>query len=238
MATQQEKRIDMGMGRTEPPEAVLFDVDGTLIDTFHLYLESYRRALEPYLGYPPPLEEFAARQPTSERHFLGEWLGPEHAAECHATMCAHYEELHASLCGGAYDGVREMLAALRSAGIAVGVVTGKGRRAWEVTASSLDLGPFAAVVTEDDVVHPKPHPGGLLAALEAIGVAPRSAAYIGDSAADIAAGRVGGMRVGAALWPKETPEDRQSFLDRIRDHEPDWLFERPADVTRAFARWC
>ncbi|HEX5724842.1 MAG TPA: HAD hydrolase-like protein, partial [Longimicrobiaceae bacterium] len=55
--------------------AVLFDLDGTLIDTFHLYLESYRRALEPFLGYRPTIEEFAAHRPASERRFLSGWIG-------------------------------------------------------------------------------------------------------------------------------------------------------------------
>jgi hypothetical protein len=46
------------------------------------------------------------------------------------------------------------------------------------------------------------------------------------------------MLVGAALWPKTGPGERESFLDRIGPLAPDWTFERPADVSRAFARWC
>lgn len=223
---------------TDPPKAILFDVDGTLVDTYELYLESYRRALRPHLGYLPPVEEFIARKPASELHFLTEWIGAEGALECHERMCRHYEALHASLCGGAYDGVREMLAALRAAGIPLGVVTGKGRRAWTVTAKALDLGEFEVVVTEDDAEHPKPHPGGLLAAASGMRTAPNGVVYLGDSVIDMEAGRLAGMRVGAALWPKETDEDRHLFLEQIEMYSPDWRFERPSDVTRAFAPWC
>src|SRR5690606_40965278 len=95
--------------------AVLFDVDGTLIDSYRLYLEAYRRALEPFLGYAPTDEEIAERGPSAERRFLADWVGPRHAEECHAAMRRHYEALHGALCEGPYEGVPEMLAHLRSA---------------------------------------------------------------------------------------------------------------------------
>jgi phosphoglycolate phosphatase-like HAD superfamily hydrolase len=118
------------------------------------------------------------------------------------------------------------------------VVTSKGRRAWEVTAAQIDLGDFAVVVTEDDVREPKPHPEGLLTAAAELGTAPASIVYVGDSAGDLEAGRAAGMTVGAALWPKTGVGERDRFLARIRPLAPDWTFDRPADVSRAFARWC
>lgn len=221
-----------------PPEAILFDVDGTLIDTYHLYLESYRRALEPYLGYAPPDDEFIARRPSSELKFLEAWIGAEHAVACRTEMNRQYAALHGSLCEGLYDGVREMLAGLRSAGVRLGVVTGKGRFAWDTTTAQIDLGAFEVVVTDDDVEAPKPHPGGLLAAAAGLGVEPGRAVYIGDSAGDLKAGRLAGMRVGAAVWPKTDPADRAHFMTEAADHAPDWIFERPAHVVREFAAWC
>jgi pyrophosphatase PpaX len=226
------------LNHPEPVRAVLFDLDGTLIDTFHLYLEAYSRALEPHLGRRPTAEDWTGRRISSERHFLAEWLGDEGGRECHAAMQRHYEALHGALCEGAYDGVREMLAGLRSAGYPVGIVTGKGRRAWEVTRDAVDLGAFEVVVTEDDVEFPKPHPAGLTVALEAMGVAPGAAVYIGDSVTDMEAGREAGMRVAGALWPKTAPGEKETFTEQIRRWQPAWLFERPADVVRTLAMWC
>jgi HAD superfamily hydrolase (TIGR01509 family) len=221
-----------------PPSAVLFDLDGTLIDTYRLYLESYRRALAPHLGRAPTDEEIVARRPSAERRFLEDWVGAERVAECHAEMQRHYAALHGALGEGMYDGVREMLAALRAAGLRLGIVTGKGRGAWETTATGLELGPFGVVVTEDDVRAPKPDPEGVHAALEALGVPAEAAVYVGDSPGDLHAGRAAGTRVAAALWPKTAPGERERFLEEIRDAAPDWTLDHPADLTRLLAPWC
>jgi pyrophosphatase PpaX len=218
--------------------AVLFDLDGTLIDTFHLYLECYRRALEPYLGYRPALEEFAGRGPSSEKRVLVGWIGAENAEGCHAAMVRHYAELHGALGEGPYPGVREMLAALRSAGYPLGIVTGKGRHAWKVTEDALHLGPFQVVVTDDDVVAPKPDPEGLRRAAAELGVRAAACLYVGDSAGDLEAGRNAGMHVAAALWPKTAPGEPDRFREEVRRYAPDWTFEHPADLTRALASWC
>lgn len=220
------------------PAAILFDLDGTLIDTWHLYSESYSRALAPFLGRRPTVDDFRDRAPASERKFLREWLGDEAGAACHAEMLRHYGELHGQLSEGVYDGVREMLAALRSAGYPLGIVTGKGRHAWEITGREIDLGAFDVVVTDDDVGAAKPSPEGLLAAARALGADPARIVYVGDSEGDMAAGRAAGMRIAAVLWPKTAPGEPERFLEHVRDHAPDWVFDRPADLTRAFAGWC
>lgn len=223
---------------TAPPLTALFDLDGTLIDTYRLYLESYRRALEPHLGYAPTDSEIAGRHPSSERRFLTDWLGEEAGATCHAEMRRWYAELHPSHSEGMYGGVREMLDGLRNAGLRLGIVTGKGRDAWAVTEAAMDLGAFDVIITDDDVHAAKPDPGGLLAAADALGIAPSRAVYIGDSTVDMKAGRNAGMRIGAALWAKTAPGEAEAFVRRIDAVQPDWIFGRPADVTRAFAMWC
>jgi HAD superfamily hydrolase (TIGR01509 family) len=223
---------------SSPPAAILFDLDGTLVDTWRLYMECYRRALEPHLGYAPADAEIAARFPGSERGLLTGWIGEAAGAASHAEMLRLYAELHASFADGIYEGVREMLAALRGAGYPLGIVTGKGRGAWTVTEAQLDLGPFHAVVTDDDVHACKPDPAGLLAAVAALGIAPEQAVYVGDSTSDLRAGRAAGMRVGAVLWPKTAPGERDAFIRAAEELRPEWIFARPADVTRAFAGWC
>lgn len=218
------------------PAAILFDVDGTLLDSYHLYLEAYRRALQPVLGRVPALSEFVARQPSSERHFLSEWVGAEHVAAVHQAMCRHYAELHDEYCEGLYEGIAEMLSSLRSAGIRMGVVTGKGRTAWEITSAALDLGSFEVIITEDDVARPKPDPAGLLMAAEALGLPPHRIVYVGDSLGDLGAARAAEMPAGAALWPKTAPGERSDFVREAVRHMPRWLFESPLEIAKLLFR--
>jgi HAD superfamily hydrolase (TIGR01509 family) len=220
-----------------PLSAILFDLDGTLVDSYALYLEAYRRALEPRLGRRPVLEDFVRHRPSSELHFLRQWVGGA-AEECHREMQRHYRDLHGTHCEGLYEGVREMLTALRAGGVRLGIVTGKGRVTWEDTHEQLDLGDFEVVVTEDDVERPKPHPAGLQLALETMGISPAEAIYVGDSVTDMEAGRAAGMRIGAALWPKTAPGEAERFRAELAPLSPEWHFARPAAITRALAPWC
>lgn len=220
------------------PSAILFDVDGTLVDTYRLYVEAYQRALEPYLGHVPSVEEIAARRPSSERAFLAGWIGEENADACHAEMRRHYAALHPTLHDGVYEGVREMLAAVRAAGFRLGIVTGKGIDGWRLVEGHLGPGAWDAVVTDDDGHPPKPDPAALLAAARTMGINPMDVVYVGDSAGDLRAARAAGMRAAAALWAKTAPGEADSFLRSVPDAPPEWAFRRPADLTRALAPWC
>lgn len=208
------------------PAAVLFDLDGTLVSTKDLYLESYRRALVPYLGRDLTDDEILALRPLSERRFLEAQLAdPRQFDACFDAFCAAYTALHATHFGGVYPGVTELLAALRARGTTLGLVSGKSRRSWEVTAAVAALGEFDVVVLDDDVGAPKPDPHGLRLALERLGAEPGDALYVGDTLSDARAARAAGVTPGAALWSR--PAERRAELERrvlelggVAFHEP------------------
>jgi pyrophosphatase PpaX len=198
-------------------DVVLFDLDGTLIDTMRLYMECYRVAAEPYIRSDLTDDEIKAYRPRSEVRFLKFLVAAEDFGACLEDFYAAYEAGHEAFFDGVYDGVPEMLAALRNAGKRVGVVTGKSRRSWEITAAHVDLGPFDVLVLDDDVSEPKPHPDGLLQAMDALAASPSDTIYVGDTSGDLKAAKAAGIQGVAALWAaRREPDRRRRFTQRAR----------------------
>lgn len=210
---------------------VLLDLDGTLINTKRLYVACYREAVLPYLGRELTRDEIFALRPRSEFRFLRDVVGEERLEACVADFHRAYERLHDDHFRGIYDGVPEMLERIRRRALPLGIVTGKSRRAWETTIARAPLGDFDVLVFDDDVTEPKPDPQGLHLALERLGAEPHHAVYLGDSATDIEAAALAGIRPAAALWAKK-PEDQPDFIARIREYDPE-LFTTPAEFARA-----
>ena len=134
-----------------------------------------------------------------------------------------------------YQGIEAALDDLQQRGVLLGIVTSKGR--------SLDVegipagvsaeleglgiaGCFPVVVGLEDVSEPKPHPEGVLRALEAMGVAPEQALMVGDSVADIQAAKAAGCWSCLATWG--VPDG----ADRARRAQPDLVAESPRDILR------
>lgn len=117
-----------------------------------------------------------------------------------------------------------MLAALRAAGLRLGVVTSKREGAARRGLARYGFErSFEVAVFHDDTVLHKPHPEPLLAAAARAGVSPGVSVYVGDSVHDVAAGRAAGMFTVAAAWGPFPRAD----LEAAR---PDALAETPADV--------
>lgn len=212
-------------------DAVLFDLDGTLIDTKSLYLEAYRLAVSPYVRQDMTREDIMALRPTSEIAFLRAIVHERDFDACLDAFYRAYESLHADRFSGVYEGVEEMLGAIRRAGLPLGLVTGKSRRSWEITRVVADsLEPFDALIFDDDVRAPKPDPHGLELAVAALGVDPENAVYVGDTLSDMEAARAAGLRPVAALWAFDN-ERRAEHLARI---EPVGAanIEHPTDLIR------
>lgn len=212
----------------EPVEAVLFDLDGTLIATKKLYLEAYRRALVSHIGRLISDEEILTVGAHSERGTLVACMQGGDVEACHTLFHRHYDELHDALFEGVYDGIPELLSSLRERGLKTGIVTGKSRGAWLVTESRVELGPFDIVIAEDDVHSPKPDPHGLVLALEALRVPPSRAIYVGDSLSDMHAARAAGLMAVGVLWSK-TGSRKEEFARDARAMGA-IVIENPMDV--------
>jgi phosphoglycolate phosphatase/pyrophosphatase PpaX len=199
---------------------VLFDLDGTLIATRRLYLECYRRALNPVFGRHLTDEELIAlhKGPTSELGMLRAHIPPDQLEACLQRFYEEYDALHESHFEGIYDGVPTLLDALRAAGHHLAIITGKSRRAWQISNARVKLGEFASYVFDDDVATPKPDPEGILRALDELRLKPAQACYVGDSRGDLLAAAAAGVTPVAALWSK-APADRAAFAAFAAAHD-------------------
>jgi pyrophosphatase PpaX len=182
--------------------AVLFDFDGTLVDTTEMIHQSMRHATSSVLGREDiPRETLLANvgQPLPRQMEL---IDTENAESLLEAYRSHHEQHHDALIRE-FPGVEESLSRLRSAGIKVAVVTSKRRVSVEM---ALEIFPglrnvVDRFVTMEDTTHHKPHPEPLLRGLELLGSIPKErAAYVGDSPFDVEAAKAAELTSVAVSW--------------------------------------
>jgi len=195
--------------------AVLFDLDGTLIDSFALIAASYRHAARTVLDRTLTEEEVVARwgEPLVVR---AAHLAPHRTEEFVAAYTAYYDAHHDPLCRP-FPGVPQMLAALASRGCRLAVVTSKRRRSTRQALERCGLASWIeAAVCAEDVRVPKPAPDPVVEALQRLRVTPSEAWMVGDAAFDILAARGAGVWSVAAMWGAR---EREALLAARPDYE-------------------
>jgi len=184
---------------------VIFDLDGTLVDSVGLIVGAYQHAFRTVLGHEWDEAEIKT------------WIGqslygalqrvcPEHADELFETYTA-WNEAHTPEMLKEYPGIPELAKSLVDAGVRVGAATSKRQEPaqWALDLSHLsDLVPL--LVTHEDVDEHKPNPKPLLLAAERLGCSPAEAVYVGDAAVDIQAAHNAGMDSIGCTWGAGTIE--------------------------------
>lgn len=180
-------------------EAVLFDLDGTLIDSVELILTSLRHATREVLGEQLPDEVVLAGVGMPLIRQMREF-SPEHAEELLRVYRVHNAQVHDTMVRE-YPGTEAVLTELRGRGYPMGVVTSKGT---PMTLRGLRLFGlerfFEVIVTADDVDLHKPDPFPVRHAAELLGVDATCCAYLGDSPHDMLSAISAGAVSIAALW--------------------------------------
>ncbi len=180
---------------------LIFDLDGTLADTLPLIYESFNDAFVPITGKPLSPEEIRALFGPPDNYVIRNVLAPEHHDEAIGRYVATYERRHRDLVA-LFEGIGDLLADAQAAGIKLAVVTGKSRNTALMTLDILGvLDRFDVVYAGDDVDRQKPDPMALVMALADLSHDdPAHAAMIGDSAADVIAGKGAGIATIGVLW--------------------------------------
>jgi len=185
-------------------QAVLFDLDGTLIDSAP-DLGAAADKMRTQRGLPSlPLEQYRPMAGAGARGMLGIAFGmtPEHPE-----FLAYREEFFVNYESAMtertviFEGVPQMIAALVQAGLPWGVVTNKSSRFTDPLTAAMPLFATAgAIVSGDTTPHAKPHPEPLFEAARRLKVDPARCVYVGDDERDIVAGLAAGMGTVAATY--------------------------------------
>lgn len=201
-------------------EAVVFDLDGTLADTFSTVLRIFNRVMLDRTGRHWRLDELLPYFGPPES-VMFQRMFP--AAEIHEPMIADYfrlsrEDGHEIK---AFDGIGELVGELKRSGVKLGVFSAANAEAARIRvghAGLLDY--FDEVLGGDLVANTKPHPEGLLRLIEKFEVEPSATIYVGDMVADVETGRAAGATTVAVTWGADS-------LKKLAAAKPDHLIDDP-----------
>ncbi len=178
---------------------VLFDLDGTLIDSGAMILASFRHATRTVLAREIPDEELVAAVGGTTIQEQMRVFDAERVDELVEAYREHNTPLHDEL--EAFDGVDLVLERLRAEGRKLGIVTAKRRRTVDLAFAVLNLAPyFDAVVSAGETERGKPDAEPVLEALARLGSEPGEAAFVGDSPFDVGAGKAAGVYSVGVSW--------------------------------------
>jgi pyrophosphatase PpaX len=203
---------------------VLFDLDGTLIDSGPIILASMQHAVRQVLDREIAYEELAATVGGQGLVSQMRELDPERVDELVEVYREHNDPLHETL--EAFAGMIDVLPRLRAEGRRLGIVTAKRHR---TVALALDRFPwleeqFQVVVAHEDTKRHKPQADPVLAALERLGAEPSEAAYVGDSPFDIQAAKAAGVFAVGVAWGGIHSDER------LLAEEPDAFVRSPEEL--------
>jgi pyrophosphatase PpaX len=197
---------------------VLFDLDGTLVDSGAIILASFHHATETVLQRRFPDEQILAQVGGSNLETQMGLLAPEHVDELVRVYRAHNDPSYSEL--ACFDGMVDVLAQLKEEGRRLGVVSAKRSPTVQRVFDGAGIGKyFDVIVGSDATKRHKPDPEPLLHALKELGAQPSDAAYVGDSPFDMAAAKAANVYAVAVAW---------GGIHRVED--ADVLVESPEDL--------
>jgi pyrophosphatase PpaX len=209
------------IGRVRYP-VVLFDLDGTVIDSGAIILASMRHAAETVVGGRWDDRDLmkAVGGPGLEAQMVA--LDPDRVDELVRVYRAHNEPLHDTL--ECCLGMEDVLTTLKDRGHRLGIVTAKRRLTVDLAFARLPIEHlFETVVGGDETEQHKPDPAPLLLALDRLGASPHEAAYVGDSPFDMQAAKTAGLFAIGVSWGRIHSRDALTDADVVIDSAEELL---------------
>ena len=195
---------------------LLFDNDGTLVDTHDLILDSMRFATRTYLGRVIPDERLMAKVGIPLADQMLDFTDTLEQRDELLRVYREYNHAHHDTTVKLFPGVLDGLRVLREAGFKMGVVTSKTHWLAQRGLEIVGAWPYLdGLIGAGECAESKPHPAPILAGAEMLGLPPEDCLYIGDAPFDIHAGNAAGCLTVAAEWGMFSRED-------LAPENPDW----------------
>lgn len=202
---------------------LLFDLDGTILDTNELIIQSFMHALQGQTPTPLDREDIIPQMGRPLTEQLQLFSGRDEVTDL-VTLYRTFNFDQHDRYVRAFPHVKEVLARLHSRGVQLGVVTSKIRQTTELGLELCGLSPYLdVVITIDDVSRPKPDPEGIRLAMSRFGAKPEETIMVGDSHYDIEAGRNAGVTSVAVGWSLKG----EAYL---KQYHPDHLIQDMRDL--------
>ncbi|WP_151737745.1 pyrophosphatase PpaX [Paenibacillus tengchongensis] len=204
-------------------ECVLFDLDGTIVNTNELILSSFMHALQENNLPLMTREEMIPHMGTTLHQQLSAFSGLIDTAVLERSYRSYNNTHHDELVA-AFPHVNETMQQLQQRGIRMGIVTTKIRPSTMKTLEMFDMLQYMdTIVTVNDVTHPKPHPEPVLTAVQALGVRPERTLMVGDSPVDIQSAKAAGVLAAGVAWSLKGEET-------LRQYGPDFIIHDMTDL--------
>ncbi|MFP5079646.1 HAD family hydrolase [Pedobacter sp. JCM 36344] len=206
-------------------KAVIFDLDGTLGNTLPLCISAFRKSIEPLINHTLSDEEIIETFGPSEEGTIMA-LAPQYYEKGISSYLEFYRELHL-MCPAPFDGIIDLLIALKNKSVRIAMVTGKGKHSTDISLKQFGIVQYFEAI-ETGIAAGSRKAEGIQNILDLFkDIQKNEVIYVGDAPSDITASKQVGVPVVAAAWA-ETAE-----AEKLKELHPDMLF----DNIRDFSHW-
>ncbi|WP_055105469.1 pyrophosphatase PpaX [Paenibacillus ihumii] len=203
-------------------DTVLFDLDGTIVDTNELIIASFQHVLDKH-KQPRTREQIIPYMGMTLEQQFQAFSGWENVAEL-VTDYRSFNTMHHDTMVKGFPHVDEVISTLKDRGIKLGIVTTKIKPSTMRVLELFGLLKYMdTIVTVQDVTHPKPHPEPVLTAMRQLNADPKRTLMVGDSPADIKSAQAAGALSAAVAWSLKGAAE-------LKKYNPDYILEDMLDL--------
>lgn len=196
-------------------KTIIFDLDGTIADTLPLCIAAFKKSIQPFLQAELSEEEIVANFGPSEEGTIRKLI-PDHEQEGVTAYLRYYEEMH-SLCPVPFPGIHELLKWLKSKGVQLAMVTGKGLHSTRLSLKQFQLEEYFDIMETGSPEGPN-KVNGIRNIISRLDTDINQSIYVGDAPSDIIYCKEVGIAIAAAAWASTANQKELELL------KPDYLF--------------